>query len=77
MKQLTITAASYLVIGLFGVTGLVFSLFSMGKDNRRRIYWFTLAIICLCVAVLFADNLEKVRALEIISRRVQAMVLGF
>src|SRR5262245_17060843 len=71
------TAASHLLIGLLGVTGLVFSLLSMRKDNRPRIYWFTLAIVCLLAVVLFADNLEKVRALEKISRRVEAMMLGF
>jgi hypothetical protein len=63
MKELTITAASYLLIGFIGITGLVFSLLSMRKDNRRRIYWFTLAVVCLCAVVLFADSLEKVQSI--------------
>ena len=77
-----ITALSYLLIGFLGVTGFVFSLLSMRKENQsghplRGIFWFTLAIVYLCVVLFFADNLEKVRALETISRRVQAMILGF
>ena len=76
------TATSYFLIGLLGVTGFVFSLLSMRKENQsghplRGVVWFTFAIVCLCAMVLFADYLEKVRALEIISRRVQAMILGF
>jgi hypothetical protein len=75
------TTASFLLIGLLGVTGFVVSLVSMRKKNQSGrplwgIFWFTLATVCLCAMVLFADNLEKVRTLEIISRRVQAMILG-
>jgi hypothetical protein len=80
MRELTITAASYLLLGLLellGVAGLVFSLLSMRKENRRGIFWFTLAIVCLVAIVFFAESLEKVRALETISRRVEAMTLGF
>jgi cytochrome c oxidase assembly factor CtaG len=82
MKELTITTASYLLIGLLGVTGLVFSLVSMRKENQsgqplKGIFWFTLTIVCLCLVVLFADYLEKVRALEMISRRVEAIILRF
>jgi hypothetical protein len=47
------TAASYLLIGLLGVTAFVFSLISMRKENRWRIFWFTLAIACLWAVVLF------------------------
>jgi hypothetical protein len=36
-----------------------------------------LAVICFCAIVLFADYIEKARTLEIISRRVQAMIRGF
>jgi cytochrome c oxidase assembly factor CtaG len=71
------TAASYLLLGLLGVTGFIFSLVSIRKENRRRVFWFTLAIVCLCAVVLSADNLEKVRELELITRRVKAMILGF
>jgi hypothetical protein len=76
------TAASYLLLGLLGVTGFVFSLVSMRKDKQfghpaRGIFWFILAMVCLCAMALFADYLEEVRALERISRRVQAMILGF
>jgi hypothetical protein len=71
------TAGSYLLLGIIGLTGFVFSLVSMRKENRRGIFWCTLAIVGLCVVVLFADNLEKIGELEIISRRVKAMILGF
>ena len=82
MKELTITAASHLLIGLLGLTVWVVSLVSMRKENQfgqplRGLFWFTLAIVCLCAVVLCADNLERVRALEMISRWVQPMVLGF
>jgi hypothetical protein len=82
VKELTIRAAGYLLIGLLGITVFVFSLVSMRKENRfghplRGIFWFTLAIVCLCAAVLLADNLEKVGALETISRRVESMIRGF
>jgi uncharacterized membrane protein len=82
VKELTIKAASYLLIGLLGVTVSVLSLVSMRKENRfgrplRGIFWFTLAIVCLCAMVLFADHLERVRALETISRGVEAVIRGF
>ena len=82
MKELTATAVSYLLIGFLGVTGFVLSLLLMRKENQsgrplRSILWFTLAIVCICAMVLFADHLEKVRELEIISRRVEALILGF
>jgi hypothetical protein len=82
MKELTITAASYLLIGLLGLTVWVVSLVSMRKENQfghplRGIFWFTLAIVCLCAVVLFADNLERVRALEMISRKVGSALRGF
>ena len=46
-------------------------------SSGAGLFWFVLAIVCLCAVVLFADNLERVRALETISRGVEAMVLGF
>jgi hypothetical protein len=70
------TAASYLLLGLLGVTGFIFWLVSIRKENRRAIFWFTLAIMCLGAMVLFADYLEEVRALERISRHVEAMIRG-
>jgi hypothetical protein len=80
--KLTITAASYLLLGLLGVTVFVFSLVSMRKENQfghplKGVIWLSLAIICLCAMVLLGDHLEKARALETISRRVEAMILGF
>ena len=71
MKALTVTAASYLVIGLLGVTGLVFSLVSTREENRRRIIWFTLVIVCLCAVVLFAENVEVTCAGTLSARQVR------
>jgi cytochrome c oxidase assembly factor CtaG len=82
MKELTITAASHLIMGILGLTVWVVSLVSMRKENQfghpmRGIFWFTLAIVCLCAVVLFGGNLERIRSLEMISRRIQATALGF
>jgi hypothetical protein len=82
MKELTITAASHLIMGILGLTVWVVSLVSMRKENQfghplRGIFWFTLAIVCLCAVVLFADNLERFRALETISRQVRSANLKF
>jgi hypothetical protein len=57
-------------------------LVSIWKEARfgwpfSGVIWFTVVMACLIAMVLFADSLEKVRALEIISRRVEAMILGF
>lgn len=76
------TAASYLLLGLLGVIGFLFSLVSMRRQNQfghpaSGIIWFTLAIVCFCAMIPFADYLEEVNALERISRRVEAMILGF
>jgi hypothetical protein len=54
----------------------------MRKKNQpgpplKGIFWFSLAIVCLCSVVLFADYLEKVGGLEIISCHVEAMIVGF
>jgi amino acid permease len=81
MKELSITAASYLLLGLLGATGFIFSLVSMRKEHQsgrssRGIFWFIIAIICLGAIVLFADSLETLRALETISNRVEVMIRG-
>lgn len=77
MKELTITAASYLLIGLLGAMMFIVSLVSIRKENRRGIFWFTLVVVCLCAMVLFADSLQEVKELEMISRHVKAMIRGF
>jgi hypothetical protein len=86
MNELTISAASHLLIGLLGATGLVLSLVSIWKVNQfshrltgsmKGVVWSALAIVCLCVIVLFANSLETVRVFEIISHRVQAVIRGF
>jgi cell division protein FtsW (lipid II flippase) len=61
---------------------LALSFVSRRKENQfgrplKGMLWFTLAVICFCAIVLFADYIEKARTLEIISRRVQAMIRGF
>ena len=76
------TAASYLILGILWIAVFIFSLVSMRRENQlghplRGIFWFTLAIVCISVVVLFADNLERVKELGIISRHVKAMILGF
>ncbi len=80
--KVTTTAASYLLLGLVGVTVFILSLISMRKENQfghplRGTFWFTLVIFCLCAVVLLGNHLEKARALETISRRVEAIILGF
>jgi multisubunit Na+/H+ antiporter MnhB subunit len=81
MKELSITAASYLLLGLLGATGVILSLVSMRKKNARGrpargIFWVLLGIIGLGAIVLFADYLETLRALETISNRVEVMIRG-
>jgi len=71
----------YLLLGLLGAAGVIFSLVSLRRTNRcgrppRTIFWFTMAIICLGAIVLFADYLETLRVLEKISNRVEAMIRG-
>ena len=86
MKELTINTASYLIIGLLGATGLVLSLVSVGKASRsshrlrsfmKSVVWSALAILCLSAIVLFANSVETVRAFQIISHDVQAVIRGF
>jgi len=81
MKEVSVTAASYLVLGFLGATGFIFSLVSLRKEHQfgrasRSIFWFIIAIICLGAIVLFADYLETLRVLETISNRVEAMIRG-
>ena len=78
---LTIITLSLWLIVFLSVTCVVYALVSMWKENRfgwalRGIIWFTMAIICLCAIVFLGDHLEKTRALETISRRVEAIILG-
>jgi hypothetical protein len=77
VKELTTSAASYLFTGLLGVTLFVFSLVSMRKVNQfghplKGIFWFTLAVLCLCAMVLLAEYLEKARAFDRVSHRIDA-----
>jgi hypothetical protein len=43
----------------------------------KSVVWSTLAILCLCAIVLFANSLETVRAFQIISQHVEAVIRGF
>lgn len=75
------TAASHLILGILWMAVFILSLVSMRRENQLghpllAVFWFTLVIVCLSTVVLFADNLEHVRELEIISRHVKAMILG-
>jgi len=86
MKELTIHTASYLLIGFLGATGLVLSLVSIGKASQsshrlrsfmKSVVWSALAILCLSGIVLFANSMETVRAFQIISHHVQAVIRRF
>ena len=82
MKELTINTGSYLLIGLLGAIGLVLSLFFIGKASLssrrpRTVLWSALAILCLCAIVLFANSVETVRAFQIVSEHVEAVIRGF
>jgi hypothetical protein len=76
---LTIIALSLWLIVFLGVTCVVFTLVSMGKENRfgwplRGIIWFTVAIIGFCALIgLFAGYVQKARSLEKVSHRVEAV----
>ena len=62
-----------------GLTCVVFALVSMWKENRfgwpmRGIVWFTIAIAGSCAVIaLLAGYLQKARALEKVSRSVEAV----
>jgi hypothetical protein len=86
MKQLTINTASYLLIGLLGATGLVLSLVSIWKASQfshrprgfmKSVVWAALAILCLSAIVLFANSVETLRAFQIVSQHVEAVIRGF
>ena len=86
MKELTINTTSYLLIGLLGATGLVLTLVSIWKASQfshrlrsfmKSVVWSALAILCLCAIVLLANSVETVRAFQIISHHVQAVIRGF
>jgi hypothetical protein len=86
MNELTINTASYLLIGLLGATGLLLSLVSLWKASQsshrlrsstKGVLWSALVIVCLRAIVLFANSVETVRAFEIISNHVQAVIRGF
>jgi hypothetical protein len=78
---LTIIALSLWLILILGLTGVVYSLVSMWKENRfgwplRGIIWFTVAIIGSCAVIaLLAGYAQKARSLEKVSRRVEAVTV--
>jgi hypothetical protein len=80
--ELTIIALSLWMIVFLGLTGVVYSLVSMWKENRfgwplRGIIWFTVAIIGSCAIIaLLADYVQKARSLEKPSHRIEALTLG-
>jgi hypothetical protein len=75
---LTIIALSLWLIVFLGVTCVVFALVSMWKENRfgwplRGVIWFTIAIAGSCAIIaLLAGYLQKARALEKVTNRVEA-----
>ena len=79
---LTIIALSLWLILILGLTGVVYSLVSMWKENRfgwplRGIIWFTVAIIGSCAVIaLLAGYAQKARSLEKVSRRVEAVTVN-
>jgi uncharacterized membrane protein len=82
MNELTMTASSHLLIGLLGITGFILGLVSIWKENQLRnplsaIGWSALGIVCLCAMVLYANSMETLRAFEIVSHRVAAMMRQF
>ena len=79
---LIIIAVGLILIGFLGATGLVLSLFSIGKASLsshgpHTVVWSVLAILCLCAIVLFADSVETLRAFQTVSQHVQAAIHGF
>jgi hypothetical protein len=77
--HLAIIALSLWLIVFLGVTCVVLSLVSMWKENRfgwplRGIIWFYLAIIGSCAVIaLLAGYVQKVKSLEKVSHRVEAV----
>jgi hypothetical protein len=84
MTEVTMTAVSHLLIGLLGATGLVLSLVTLWKENQfshrlsgifsKAIVWSALALIGLCAIILSVNSVETVRALDIISSHVEAVI---
>jgi hypothetical protein len=76
---LTIIALSLWLIVFLGITCVAFSLISMWKENRfgwqlRGIIWFTIAIAGSCAVIaLLAGYVQKVKSLEKVSHRVEAV----
>jgi hypothetical protein len=79
--ELTLIALSLWLIGVLGLTCVVYSLVSMWKENRfgwslRGIILFTLAIAGSCAVIaLLAGYVQKARSLEKVSHRVEAVTL--
>ena len=77
--HLAIIALNLWLIVFLGVTCVVLSLVSMWKENRfgwplRGIIWFYLAIIGSCAVIaLLAGYVQKVKSLEKVSHRVEAV----
>lgn len=71
---LTIIALSLWLIVFLGITGVVYSLVSIWRENRfgwplRGVIWFGLAIIGSCVIIgLLAGYVQKARSLEKVFR---------
>jgi len=80
--ELTIIALSLWLIVFLGVTCIAFALVSMWKENRfgwplKGIVWFTVAIAASCAVIaLLAGYVQKVRSLEKVTRRVEAVSFG-
>ena len=77
--RLTIIAFSLWLIVFLGLTCVVYALISMWKENRfgwplRGIIWFTVAIAASCAVIaLLAGYLQKARALEKVTNRVETV----
>jgi hypothetical protein len=67
---------------LLGVTGVVYALVAMWKENRfgwplRGIMWFAVAIVGFCAAIaLLAGYVQKARSSEKVSHRAAAVTFG-
>jgi hypothetical protein len=80
--ELTFRALSHFLIVFLGLVLVVLSLLSMWKENRfgwplRGIIWFTVAIVGSCAVIaLLAGYVQKVRSLEKVSHRMEAVTFG-
>jgi VIT1/CCC1 family predicted Fe2+/Mn2+ transporter len=64
--ELAIIALSLWMIVFLGVTGVVYAVVSMWKENRfgwplRGIIWFTIAIVGSCAAIALRGYVQKAR----------------